>query len=221
MLIVTILAGLLAGVILNLASDYLPRFAAEPPSLPPVSLRRLFTPGVGWFRLHLAIMATSAVGFALLGYLIPSTPDLLLALLVYLALLLITVIDIKYRLVLNIITYPAVVLVLLAHLLLLRQNIASILVGGVLAFAIFFLTAWLKPGQLGMGDVKLAALIGFVFGFPGVLWALIVGAGCGGLAAAVLIASRRGTLQTTMPYAPFLCLGAMIALLYNPLLMLR
>lgn len=220
MLIVAALAGLLAGIFLNLASDYLPRFAAEP-LLRQVSLRDIFTPGARWFRLHLAVELGGAAGFVLLWQLIGSTPDLLLALLIYLVLILITIIDIKYRLVLNIITYPAVILVLLAHLLLMRQNIPGIMVGGVLAFSIFFLTARLKPGQLGMGDVKLAALIGFTFGFPGVLWALIVGAGCGGIAAAALMITRRGTLQTTIPYAPFLCLGAMIALLYNPLWLLR
>jgi prepilin signal peptidase PulO-like enzyme (type II secretory pathway) len=34
---------------------------------------------------------------------------------------------------------------------------------------------------------------------------------------AVLLLSRRWNLKSQIPYAPFLCLGALIALFYNPL----
>lgn len=92
----------------------------------------------------------------------------------------------------------------------------SALLGAGFAFFIFFMTARLKPGQLGMGDVKLATLIGFGFGFPGVLIALVIGAGAGALAAVWLLA-RKSSTSRTIPYAPFLCLGA-LAVLFIPIL---
>jgi prepilin signal peptidase PulO-like enzyme (type II secretory pathway) len=77
---------------------------------------------------------------------------------------------------------------------------------------------------LGGGDVKLALLIGLALGFPTVLWALLVGVGSGAVTAVtLLIISRRQpqkqawNRKSQIPYAPFLCLGAIIALLYNPL----
>lgn len=136
----------------------------------------------------------------------------------YLFFALIAVIDLRYRLVLNIVTYPAIVIVLLGNLLVLHADPRHILLGGGLAFGIFFLTAWLKPDDLGWGDVKLAALLGFAFGFPQILWALLVGGGLGAVVALLLL--RQHGKKYTIPYAPFLCLGAMIALLYNPIVMM-
>jgi leader peptidase (prepilin peptidase)/N-methyltransferase len=132
----------------------------------------------------------------------------------FLFLLVVALIDLKYRLVLNIMVYPAVVIaVLVGH------AAPMIWVGGLLAFSMFALTAWLRPGDVGGGDIKLAALIGLALGFPDVLWALILGIGSGGIVAIVLLLSHRGSRQTRMAYAPYLCLGAMIALLYNPFMM--
>lgn len=141
-----------------------------------------------------------------------------LMLVAYLFFALIAIIDLKYRLVLNIVTYPAIVIVLLGNLLVLQADPRHILLGGGLAFGIFFLTAWLRPDDLGWGDVKLAALLGFAFGFPQILWALLVGGGLGAVVALLLL--RQHDKKHTIPYAPFLCLGAMIALLYNPIVML-
>jgi leader peptidase (prepilin peptidase) / N-methyltransferase len=69
----------------------------------------------------------------------------------------------------------------------------------------FFLAAALaRPGELGMGDVKLAAVLGLYLG-AAVVAALIVAV----LAAtAVGLAGRR----TTVPLGPFLALGGVLAL---------
>jgi leader peptidase (prepilin peptidase)/N-methyltransferase len=67
---------------------------------------------------------------------------------------------------------------------------------------------------MGAGDVKLAALIGVVMGFPQVLWALTLGVLAGGLGAVVVLASGKGGLKSYIPYGPFLCLGAVLVLLY-------
>lgn len=134
-------------------------------------------------------------------------------------LLLIALIDLRYRLVLNVLVYPAVVLAGVVNVLLLGQNAASVLGGSAFAFIMFWLVAALRPGELGGGDVKLAALLGMMFGFPMILWALLIGIGAGGLTAAVMLL-RQQPGKRLMPYAPFLCFGAVVALLYNPLPML-
>ncbi|MCB8942975.1 MAG: prepilin peptidase [Ardenticatenaceae bacterium] len=136
-------------------------------------------------------------------------------LLIFSFLWLITLIDLKYRLVPNTLTYPALVTVLAYHLWQQPLGLLPVLLGGGLAYAIFALTAWLRPGDLGGGDVKLAALFGFAFGFPHILWALLLGIGLGG-GTAVFLLLRHHHRQQQIPYAPFLCLGAFIALLYNP-----
>jgi len=68
-----------------------------------------------------------------------------------------------------------------------------------------------------MGDVNLALLIGVTVGFPGVLWALLLGAGLGAIVAIYLITTRRGKGDTMIAYAPYLCFGVMVLLLLRPL----
>lgn len=224
MILLAALSGLLLGWLVNMASDVLPRFANSPVATPgalrpPALLALVARRREAWQPLHLGVEIVSALVMAYLWSAFGLSTPLALLGGSYLFFLLIALIDIKYRLVLNVVVYPAIILVILAQMFVLRHNMLAVILGGGLAFAIFFLTATLKPGQLGMGDVKLAALIGFTFGFPQVLWAFLVGAGAGAAVAVALLLSRRGGRASTMPYAPFLCLGAMAALLYNPLLL--
>src|SRR5690606_42024722 len=92
------------------------------------------------------------------------------------------------------------------------HRIVQGVVGGVMACSIFFLTGWLRPGRLGFCDVKLATLIGVGLGFPTILWALLAGTGAAGVVAIWLL-HRGASAQNRIAYAPFLCLGALAALL--------
>jgi leader peptidase (prepilin peptidase) / N-methyltransferase len=123
----------------------------------------------------------------------------------------IALIDIRHRIVPNLLVYPAILIALALQLLYAHTDVRVVLLGGGLAFGIFALTAWLKPDSLGGGDVKLAGLIGVLCGFPGVLGALLIGAGTGAGVAVYLM--RSNSKQATIPYAPFLCLGAIVLLL--------
>jgi prepilin signal peptidase PulO-like enzyme (type II secretory pathway) len=131
--------------------------------------------------------------------------------------LLVAIIDLRYRLVLNVMVYPAMVVALLLRLVLPGSSAGTALAGGAIGLAPFLLTALLRPGGLGGGDVKLATLIGLILGFPNVLWALALGILAGGITAILLLLTHLGELKSHIPYAPFLCLGAIVALLYNPL----
>ncbi|MCA9874681.1 MAG: prepilin peptidase [Anaerolineales bacterium] len=135
---------------------------------------------------------------------------------IYAFFLLIALIDAKYRLVLNVLVYPALALVLSYQITRGPQVWTAVLLGGGLAFAAFVLAAWLRPGDLGGGDIKLSALIGLLFGFPALLWPLLIGVAAGGLAAGFLLLRGYGR-RYHIPYAPFLCLGVLIALFYNPI----
>ncbi|HSC92654.1 MAG TPA: prepilin peptidase [Gaiellaceae bacterium] len=70
-----------------------------------------------------------------------------------------------------------------------------------------------RPGGLGMGDVKLGALLGALLG-AAVVEALLIGFGLAGLVGLVLVAARgRIALRTQLPLAPFLAVGGIVALL--------
>jgi len=129
--------------------------------------------------------------------------------------LLILVIDLEHRRVLNVVVYPMACVGLILAAIRPELSLSSAVIGGLVGFASFLLLFLLRPGGLGAGDVKLAGLVGLLVGFPGVSVALIVAIGLGGLGAAFLLVLRRVGLRGTMAYAPYLSLGAMVALLYG------
>ena len=90
----------------------------------------------------------------------------------------------------------------------------SLIGGAVLAGLLMIPSMFLKG--MGIGDVKLAALIGLMTGFPQGIIALFSGIILGGLAAIILLLLRIKGRKEEMPYAPFLSLGAIAVLLGEP-----
>ena len=79
-----------------------------------------------------------------------------------------------------------------------------------------FLVALAVPGGMGMGDVKLAALIGLVLGSLGLSLvgvAAFLGIVGGGIAALVAMAVLRWGRKRQMPFGPFLAAGGVLAAL--------
>lgn len=85
--------------------------------------------------------------------------------------------------------------------------------GLLISGGVFLLLAVVGRGAMGLGDVKLAAALGALLGFPQVLLALVIGVFAGGLAAVGLLIAGRGKRGATMAYGPYLALGGWVALL--------
>jgi leader peptidase (prepilin peptidase) / N-methyltransferase len=87
------------------------------------------------------------------------------------------------------------------------------LMAGAAAGGFFLLAALAYPRGMGMGDVKLAGMLGLYLGrgvAPAIFIALIAGVLVG-----ALIIARKGAAEgrrTAVPFGPFLALGATIAL---------
>jgi leader peptidase (prepilin peptidase)/N-methyltransferase len=128
-------------------------------------------------------------------------------------LLLIAVIDIEQRRVLNWLVVPAWPLVGVSAWFWPGLSPVDSLLGGAIAFSGLLLVALVRPGALGMGDVKLAGLVGLLTGLSHLGPALFVAFVSGGAVAAGLLATGRIGRRDPLPFAPFLCLGAAAATL--------
>jgi prepilin signal peptidase PulO-like enzyme (type II secretory pathway) len=73
-------------------------------------------------------------------------------------------------------------------------------------------------GGLGAGDVKLAAFLGAVVGFPRVISALLLGMLAGGVVVLLLLLLRAVRRGQYLPYGPFLVLGGVVALFWGDVL---
>jgi leader peptidase (prepilin peptidase)/N-methyltransferase len=119
-------------------------------------------------------------------------------------------IDLEHRIVPNRIVVPAAAVVLAARTLL--DPSAEWALGALAASGFLLLAAIAYPAGMGMGDVKLALLLGAMLG-RGVAVAMMIGMVAALLPSVVLLV-RHGSAARKMglPFAPFLALGAVVAL---------
>lgn len=84
-------------------------------------------------------------------------------------------------------------------------------------FAVYFVLALVSPSSMGMGDVKLALVIGLLLGWFGLnawLVGLLAAFVVGGVIALIALALRRVTLRGSIPFGPSMLAGALIAVLF-------
>ena len=100
----------------------------------------------------------------------------------------------------------------LLHALAGATGAAGIFLGFFVLAAVIYRSVKVVP--FGLGDVYLAAMIGaMIGGFVAVVAALFYGIFLAGAGALVLLATRRVSRREPIPYGPYLCAGAFLALL--------
>lgn len=103
----------------------------------------------------------------------------------------------------------------------LAGGVIGALVGAALGAGVLLLAYglwWLfrREEGLGLGDVKMLALVGAFLGWRGVVVTLFVGASTGALFGLALMALGRGGMRSKIPFGVFLALGALVALFAGP-----
>jgi prepilin signal peptidase PulO-like enzyme (type II secretory pathway) len=116
----------------------------------------------------------------------------------------------------NVITYPAILFALAVGATVDGAGIGAVLAGGALGAGVLLVPSLLSGGAgMGMGDVKLLAFAGFALGFVNLVPAMLFMAiGGGGIALLLLVTGLRKRGEP-IPYAPFISIGAIVALLWR------
>ena len=135
----------------------------------------------------------------------------------------VALVDARWRIVPNAIVYPSLVLGLAAVVIGQLADVGLEAVSGLIGLVAYagplFLVALAVPHGMGMGDVKLAALIGLVLGSLGLSYVAVaagVGILIGGLGAVLALAVFRYGRKQQIPFGPFLVGGAVVAALAGP-----
>jgi leader peptidase (prepilin peptidase)/N-methyltransferase len=122
--------------------------------------------------------------------------------------------DLERRIIPNRIVVPAWIAVVLAHLALHPHHWVEWLVGSFGAGLFFLAVVLAYPAGMGMGDVKLALLIGAALGYA-VVSALFLGTLAAGVVAAVMLFKEGSSARKrAIPLGPFLAAGAIVVLLF-------
>ncbi|MBN2074490.1 MAG: prepilin peptidase [Dehalococcoidales bacterium] len=154
-------------------------------------------------------------------------------------LIVIFVIDLEHQLVLDIITFPAMIIAFVIAFF--RPEITSVtslgsgsidqavsqaasnaagqaiiaLLGGITGLVAMSIPFIIYPSGMGMGDIKLAALVGLMTGYPLVILALIVSWISGGIIAGILLALKIKGRKDPIPAAVFMVVAALVTLLWG------
>ena len=125
-----------------------------------------------------------------------------------------SVIDVERFVIPNRIVLPAAAIVLVAQTV--ARAVAGVGARRARRGAFLLLAALAYPAGMGMGDVKLALLLGFMLGRT-VPIAMMIGFVAALVPSAVLLA-RHGSAARKMriPFGPFLALGGIVALFWGP-----
>jgi leader peptidase (prepilin peptidase)/N-methyltransferase len=124
----------------------------------------------------------------------------------------IAVIDFDLKVIPNKLTGPAAVLAVALGAVLEPSYLPEQLVAGAGALVFFMLPALIHKKGMGMGDVKLAAVLGLYLGrdvAPAIMIGLVLGVIVG--AAVVAVKGVSEGRRTKVPFGPFLAMGALVA----------
>jgi leader peptidase (prepilin peptidase)/N-methyltransferase len=229
--------GLCMGSFLNVCIYRLPRGQSiiSPPSRCPACGRHLRwfdnVPVVSWVLLrgrcgqcrapisprYPIIEIVTAVTWLLIVSLTPPGWLLVSRLILGTALIVLFMIDLEHQLLPNAITLPGIAIGLALSFVTPVgpvNSILGILVGGGVLYAIaagYYLVR--KEEGMGMGDVKMLAMVGAFLGWPAVVLTLVLSSFAGAVIGVLILVWQRGDMRYALPYGTFLAVATFVAML--------
>ena len=126
-------------------------------------------------------------------------------------LVLLSAIDLRHRLLPNIIVGPAAAVIAVVVAVGEWHHVGAHLAAGAIAGGILFVLAIVNPRGMGMGDAKLAFLIGIALASRTIAAMVYTSGALIVLAIGLVVFRGRSGLKATIPFGPLLALGALIA----------
>ena len=153
----------------------------------------------------------TAVTFAAVALARGVDDDLVMELPFAAVLIAVAAIDLEHRIIPNRIVLPAAIYAVIAGAIVRTGDLPELLIAGAAAFAALLLAALAYPAGMGMGDVKLAGVMGLYLGLsviPAMLVAFAAGSAVG---IGILVRHGPAARKHGVPFGPFLALGGIVA----------
>ncbi len=133
------------------------------------------------------------------------------------ALVVLFAIDLEHQLLPNAVTLPGICVGLLLSLFM-PPGVWSALLGAIVGAGVLYAIAGAyylvrRVEGLGMGDVKMLAMVGAFLGWQNVLLTLVLASFSGALIGMALLTTARGGMRHALPFGTFLAVGALVAML--------
>jgi leader peptidase (prepilin peptidase)/N-methyltransferase len=125
-------------------------------------------------------------------------------------------IDLEHQILPNSITLPGIIAGVLFSLIAppgVKDSLIGVLAGGGILYGIagaYYL--WRGQEGMGMGDVKMLAMIGAFLGWKAVLVTIVLSSFAGAIIGVILMAVQKGDMKLALPFGTFLAIGALFAM---------
>jgi leader peptidase (prepilin peptidase) / N-methyltransferase len=162
------------------------------------------------------VEALTAAMFALAWWYYGPGPLLVSRLIFGCALIVLFAIDLEHHLLPNVITLTGIIVGFLLSFTTEQPGWRSSLIGIVAGGGVLFLIAEgyyrvRHEEGLGMGDVKMLAMMGAFLGWPLAILSLMIASVAGTIVGIALIVTGRGTMKYALPFGTFLAIGAAVS----------
>lgn len=168
---------------------------------------------------YLIVEILTPVLFLLSWYLFGGSIDLAINLLFISILLIITFIDFEHQLILDVLTYPMMLIgILISYFkeVFISALIAGLIGGGVIFLIIILGSRIFKKEAMGGGDLKLAIVIGLFLGqWKYTLLSLFLASFLGSLVGIIFLLLGKKKFGEYIPFGPYLACGAVITLFWG------
>ena len=174
----------------------------------------------GLIFLSVIIYHLSLISYQL-SLIIDQLPLIVYQLLIACFLIIVFVYDLKHSIIPDKVIFPAIAIAFIynVYAMFVSNNVSIILnsVSAAMIAAGFFLFIVLisKGKWMGIGDIKLAFLMGLLLGFPNILIALFLSFLIGAIIGVGLILAKNKNFKSEIPFGPFLVTGTFMALFWG------
>lgn len=171
---------------------------------------------LGYFRFLHPYLSKNSLSPIWSAEMLEQMPAFLIFLVFSSFLIIIFVYDLKYYLILDKVTLPALVLAFVANYLLLGFTLGNLFFASVIIAGFFLLQFIISKGKwIGGGDICLGLVMGVMLGWPNALVALFLAYLLGALVSIILLVSKQKRWGDQLPFGTFLSLATVITLLYG------
>ena len=123
--------------------------------------------------------------------------------------------DLRWYLILDVVTLPACLIVFIFNLLL-GFNWQNLLISGIIGGSFFLLQFVISRGKwIGGGDIRLGLLMGLALGWPMILTALYIAYISGSIIGVYLLIFKKKELSSKIPFGVFLTTATVISLFWG------
>lgn len=164
---------------------------------------------------YVSVEIFNAIGYIFLFREFGPSPEFLIYALFFSSLVVLSMIDLYYKILPDIITIPGIILGIALSLFILPVGIKNSIAGFLIGGGLFYIVAIVSRGGMGGGDIKLIAMIGAFLGWKDVIITIMLASFTGAVVGVMMMIFLGKGRKYAIPFGPFLALGGMISLFFS------